>query len=596
MNIFAQTINNTTIKQNNGEVIIQYDLYGKPDLAFTVHVLYSTDQINWEEIEKVHGEVGDSIFPGRTKQIVLWIDHLANANTKLFFKISAVYPTIDLTKKGTLNDAVGNTYTWIRYDNTKWMTQNLKSIKEPSECGTLYNYTAAINACPENWKLPTDDEWIELEKHFGMNAAKSSEFGLREIKNLKIFSDSGFVLNECKYLKTLYPNQVAVAFWTNTVNKLLYLGYSDKYIARIVRLNENKISRELREKTDELSVRCIKSAIYFETIESVIEANLTLKNKTGAFKDVYTGEKFEYISVGNTTWLKKDIIGTFIYTDINDKCPVGWKLPEEQEWKDLFSYYKPSIELENESTVISERISTSGLWSFNMSTNDYWMESKYYIYNTYWINKDNKEDSKKLIAYPSNKSNSTGWVNKQTNEKAKLRCVLDNKDYAAYSNSIETGKFADSRDNKEYTWVNIDNKTWMSENLSFNMGENSTCRDNIKMNCEAFGYLYNISVAETACPAGWQIPSSDDWQKVLAKTANNMPSLCPFGKSGFNLLLGGEILIDDSGKKPTNIFTAKLAFIEAGNIGYYYFDSNGKIEKADRAKKKDLLYIRCVKK
>lgn len=595
INIFAQTINNVTIKQNQGELNLQYDLYAKPDIAFTVSVLYSADKVKWDKIEKIHGEVGDSIFPGKDKQIVIWIDHLENVKPNLFFKISAVYPTFDPLKKGTVRDATGNIYNWIRYDNTRWMTQNLKSTKDAPECGTIYNYTAAINACPDEWQLPSDEDWLQLEKYFGISPAKASEFGLRDIKNLKTFNDSGFVLNECKYLKTFYPNQVAVAFWTSSVNKLLYLGYSEKYIARIIRLNENKISRELREKTDELSVRCIKSALYNETTESVLETKINLENTTGTFKDVYTGEKFEYIYAGNSVWLKKDIVGTFQFSEINDKCPVGWRLPVEQEWKDLFNYYKPLIQLANESNIISERMSTQGLWSFNMSASDYWMGSKYYIYNTYWINRENKEDSKKLMTYPTNKSNSTGWVNKQTNEKAKLRCVLDNKEYASYSESVETGKFTDTRDNTEYSWVNIDNKIWMSENLSYNMGENSSCRDAIKLNCEAFGYLYSLAVAQNACPDGWQIPTSDDWKKILAKTVNNMPALYPFGKTGLNILLGGEIIIDDSGKKPVPVYTSKYIYSDAGNIGFFYLDSNGKVEQVEKAKKKDLIYIRCVK-
>jgi len=34
--------------------------------------------------------------------------------------------------------------------------------------GMLYTYAAAINACPEGWHLPTDNEWKELEIYLGM--------------------------------------------------------------------------------------------------------------------------------------------------------------------------------------------------------------------------------------------------------------------------------------------------------------------------------------------------------------------------------------------------------------------------------------------
>jgi len=593
---YTQKIENVKIQQNNGELLLKYDLYGQTDIAYQINVLYSVDKQNWKKAEKLHGEHGDSIFPGRNKQIVLWLDLLEGLNTKMYFKLIAVYPKVIPQKKGTLTDVIGNNYNWVRFGQTQWMSENLKSTNDPSVCGSVYNYTAASNACPDNWRLPTDDDWMNLETHFGMSTAKANEFGLREVKNLKLFNDSGFVLTECKYPQTFYQNQVVAAFWTASVNKLLYMGYSDKYITRIIRLNENKISKEMRPKTEQLSVRCVKSAVYNDTVSSVSETNLNLTNKNSTFKDIYTGEKFESVNIVNTIWIKKDIVGTFGYNETNDKCPAGWRLPVEQEWKDLFDYYKPSIKLENESQALGERVGSGGIWGFNMSASDYWMGSRYYIYQTFWINRDNKEDSKKLMSYPTNKSNLAGWVTKQTNEKAKMRCVLDNKEYNEYVGTIKTGNIIDNRDKKEYKTVLIDNQVWMAENLYFASGENSKCRDDLKVNCEAFGYLYNTQVTDNVCPDGWEIPTSADWKAVLAKSANNVPLLYPFGKIGFDLLFGNEIIKDDSGKAANNIYTTKLLFIDNGTAGYVFFDSKGKVEIEEKAKKKDMMYIRCIKK
>lgn len=596
LTVNAQKFESIKIQQKNGELLLQYDLYGPTDIAFYVGVLYSADKQNWKKVEKLHGDQGDSVFTGRNKQIVLWLDLLDELNNTMYFKLIAVYPKVVPQKKGTLTDAIGNKYNWVRFDKTQWMSENLKSTNDPSVCGTVYNYTAASNACPDNWRLPTDEEWMELETHFGMSEAKASEFGLRDVKSFKAFSDSAFVLNECKYPQTFYQNQVVAAFWTASVNKLLYMGYSDKYITRIFRLNENKISKEMRAKTEQLSVRCVKSAVYNDTVSFISQTTLNLTNNSSTFKDIYTGEKFEIVSVANTLWLKKDIIGTFGYNETNDKCPAGWRLPVEKEWKDLFAYYKPSIKLENESQALGERVSSTGIWGFNMSASDYWLGSNYYIYQTYWINRDNKEDSKKLMSYPSNKSNLAGWVNKQTNEKAKIRCVLGNEEYPQYSNSIITGKITDNRDKKDYKTVTIDNTQWMAENLYFASGENSKCRDDLKVNCEAFGYLYNIAVTDNVCPDGWKIPTLTDWKAVLAKSANNVPLLYPFGKLGFDLLFGNEIIKDDSGKAANNIFTAKFLFRDNGTSGYIFFDSKGKVEIEEKAKKKDLIYIRCIRK
>jgi len=39
--------------------------------------------------------------------------------------------------------------------------------------GVLYNWMAARSACPEGWRLPTDRDWIRLEKHLGMSEPES---------------------------------------------------------------------------------------------------------------------------------------------------------------------------------------------------------------------------------------------------------------------------------------------------------------------------------------------------------------------------------------------------------------------------------------
>ena len=72
----------------------------------------------------------------------------------------------------------GQTYQWIKLkDGKKWMTQNLNYQivnswcyeDEHSNCakyGRLYTWSAALKACPEGWKLPTDDDWWELASYY----------------------------------------------------------------------------------------------------------------------------------------------------------------------------------------------------------------------------------------------------------------------------------------------------------------------------------------------------------------------------------------------------------------------------------------------
>lgn len=43
------------------------------------------------------------------------------------------------------------------------------------EFGVLYNWMAARSACPDGWHLPSDGEWIQLEKYLGMTAEETSK-------------------------------------------------------------------------------------------------------------------------------------------------------------------------------------------------------------------------------------------------------------------------------------------------------------------------------------------------------------------------------------------------------------------------------------
>jgi len=56
--------------------------------------------------------------------------------------------------------------------------------------GVLYNWRAAINACPEGWRLPTDDDWKSLEMYLGMDESEL------EMENWRSFGDIGIKLKD----------------------------------------------------------------------------------------------------------------------------------------------------------------------------------------------------------------------------------------------------------------------------------------------------------------------------------------------------------------------------------------------------------------
>ena len=70
----------------------------------------------------------------------------------------------------------GQTYQTVKLGDQTWLAQNLNYETDNSWCfqddpakcetyGRLYNWEAAMNACPAGWHLPTEPEWSALIKY-----------------------------------------------------------------------------------------------------------------------------------------------------------------------------------------------------------------------------------------------------------------------------------------------------------------------------------------------------------------------------------------------------------------------------------------------
>ena len=91
-------------------------------------------------------------------------------------------------------------------DGKQWTTRNLDVDVKPSYCfndagqncqqyGRLYTWDSAKRACQalgDKWRLPTDDEWRQMAKHYGGVSQDSEDKGTVAFKALSAGGSSGF--------------------------------------------------------------------------------------------------------------------------------------------------------------------------------------------------------------------------------------------------------------------------------------------------------------------------------------------------------------------------------------------------------------------
>ena len=83
----------------------------------------------------------------------------------------------------------------------------------------------------------------------------------------------------------------------------------------------------------------------------------------------------------------------------------------------------------------------------------------------------------------------------------------------AKAKPAKKNEFKDGRDKQKYRTVRIANLEWLADNLNYKM-EGSFCYKDEEDQCMVYGRLYTWEAAVKACPAGFRLPTQQDFESL----------------------------------------------------------------------------------
>jgi uncharacterized protein (TIGR02145 family) len=128
---------------------------------------------------------------------------------------------------------------------------------------------------------------------------------------------------------------------------------------------------------------------------------------------------------------------------------------------------------------------------------------------------------------------------------ALIGCEL-NRSRSLDVNLGEAVTITDSRDGQTYKVRTIGDRTWIVQNVNYGgTASNSWCYENNPKNCITYGRLYGYEAAQLACPSGFRIPDSTEWDNLF-KVANSLETPTRL-KSKYGWMIQMGTLTDGNG-------------------------------------------------
>ena len=312
--------------------------------------------------------------------------------------------------------------------------------------------------------------------------------------------------------------------------------------------------------------------------------------------DSRDGQTYKTVKIGSQIWMAENLNykmeNSFCYDNVDsnctkygrlyvnskDVCPVGWHLPAKWEWVKLFSVL-------NDSSTVGKKIKSTEGWlddgngtdefgfsvlpaglvfflrdiddnpyhgtqKLKLKTDPRYIISKLKIdsskvrfvgknrYALFFMDAGAFEKDMIYLTYNNDKVDFYhGSINGSITG-ASVRCLKDVKVYNA------KGNFRDSRDGQTYKTVKIGEQTWMAENLRYKI-KGSSQYYNRRDSIGKYGRLYNWNLAMKACPAGWRLPDTSDWNTLTSTVGEGIAGNVLKSKSGWMCKNGYHVQNDN---------------------------------------------------
>ena len=464
--------------------------------------------------------------------------------------------------------------------------------------GALYNWEAALAACPEGWHLPDSTEWSQLLEYvgteqLGTKLKDSLLWGLDGLKNDYGFSalpSGAFLDNDFYFLGT------DAVWWSGT--ELSEHSAANYHISIV----SDDISTYEEKKKEAFAVRCLRGSVLATEVSfdfSATELLLGTNNQLNARVSPVNSTERSFLwkssdpsiaqvdDEGNITGIKTGtakITAQSYFSDLKAECTVK-----------VITIPVSDINLPTNLTVEQD---FSGLIEATISPSDASYQGVLWSSSHPDIAKVDANG----VVYALSQGIATITATSEDNNKIKASTELE----VVASTS---GVFVDISNEKEYPWVRLGSQIWMADDLKYTSEPSNGYKDTSSVEPKHYySDFYNWAAAMEACPEGWHLPTKEEWEELIsyvgADAGSKLKAMYGWKNGGngtdeygFSVLAGGRRISSRShyvgnlsafASVSSGIYSLHYNFIE-------FLASSRDVLRGELSRNFERDYVRCLK-